>query len=151
METNPIISNKRNIYFYLLLWVIIIASSFLLLNLALKTETITALTDSIVFNIILSGLGLSFWYSTRYISFENTSLYMITLNHFIGSVFVSALWLFSGYLVMTEVFGYGEDYRAFFMTTLPWRFLIGILIYFVITSFYYLIIYYSGFQERKLA
>ena len=150
METNPIIGNKRNIYFYLLLWLIITVISFLLLNLALKTETITALADSIVFNVILCGLGLSFWYSTRYISFENTSFYMILLNHTIGAIFVSALWLLSGYLVMTGVFGYGDDYKTFFTTTLPWRFLIGILIYFVITSFYYLIIYYSGFQERKL-
>ncbi len=75
---------------------------------------------------------------------------MILLNHLIGAVFVSALWLLCGYLVMTGILGYGEDYRAFFTTTLPWRFLIGVLIYFVITSFYYLIIYYSGFQERKL-
>lgn len=150
METNPIIGSRRNIFFYLLLWVIIILSSFLLLNLVLKTAASTALIDSIVFNVILSGLGLSFWYSTRYISFENTNLYLISLNHIIGAVFVSALWLLSGYLIMTEILGYGEDYRTFFMTTLPWRFLIGILIYFVITSFYYLIIYYSGFQERKL-
>ena len=150
METNPIIANRRNIYFYLLLWAIIIVISFLLLNLALKTEMVTALTDSIVFNMILCGLGLSFWYSTRYISFENTSLYLIILNHLIGAIFVSALWLSAGYLVMTGILNYGEDYREFFMTTLPWRFLIGILIYFVITSFYYLIIYYSGFQERKL-
>ncbi len=150
METNPIIGNTRNFYFYLLFWLIITLISFLLLNLALNTETVTAVTDSFVFNLILCGLGLSFWYSTRYISFEDTSFYMILFNHFIGAVFVSALWLAAGYLVMTVVLGFGVDYRTFFMTTLPWRFLIGILIYFVITSFYYLIIYYSGFQERKL-
>ncbi len=150
MESNPIIGNKRNIYFYLLLWTIIIVISFLLLNLALKMEAPAALADSIVFNVILCGLGLSFWYSTRYISFENTSFLMILLNHSIAAVFVSALWLLGGYLVMTGLLGYGDDYQAFFMSTLPWRFLIGILIYFIITSFYYLVIYYSGFQERKL-
>ncbi|HEY6907043.1 MAG TPA: histidine kinase, partial [Ignavibacteriaceae bacterium] len=47
-------------------------------------------------------------------------------------------------------FGFGNAYVNFLITTLPWRFLIGILFYFIITSLYYLIIYYSGFQERKL-
>jgi two-component system LytT family sensor kinase len=150
MESNPIISSSRNIYFYLLFWLIVISINFLLLNLALKTDTGTALADSIVFNLLLSGLGLSFWYSTRYISFENTAFYKILLNHVIGAMFVSGLWLLCGYLIMTTLLGFDESYKSFFMTTLPWRFLIGILIYFVITSFYYLVIYYSGFQERKL-
>ncbi len=150
MESNPILSSTRNFYFYLLFWLIVIIINFLLLNLALKIDTSTALADSIVFYIILGGLGLSFWYSTRYISFENTSFYKILINHIIGALFVASLWLLSGYLFMREVLGFNSSYVNFFITTLPWRFLIGILIYFVITSFYYLIIYYSGFQERKL-
>lgn len=150
MESNPIISSTRNVYFYLLFWLIVIVVNFLLLHLALGIETDQAAADSLVFNILLSGLGLSFWYSTRYISFENTSYYKILLNHLIGSVFVSALWLLCGYLIMKGVLGFDSSYQKFFLTTLPWRFLIGILIYFVITSFYYLIIYYSEFQERKL-
>lgn len=150
MENNPITSSRGNILLYLFFWLIVIVINFLLLNLALHIDTTTAASDSIVFNVILSGLGLSFWYSTRYISFENTAFYKILLNHAIGSVFVSALWLLSGYLIMTSVLNFGNTYYNFFITTLPWRFLIGILLYFVITSFYYLIIYYSQFQERKL-
>lgn len=109
-----------------------------------------SLGDSLVFNILLSGLGLSFWYSTRYISFEEKVFYKILVNHIIGAIVVSVLWLLCGYLILVEVFKFNTDYQNFFYSTLPWRFLIGILIYLVITSFYYLIIYYSGFQERKL-
>lgn len=150
MESNPITSSPRNIYLYLLFWLTVIIINFLLLNLALKIDTVTAIADSIVFNIILSGLGLSFWYSTRYISFESTGFYKILINHTIGAVFISALWLLCSYLIMNSVLGFGDVYRDFFMTTLPWRFLIGILLYFVITSFYYLIIYYSQVQDKKL-
>lgn len=150
MENNPILSKTRNIYFYLLFWIIIIVLNYLLLNLAMNIDPVTALGDSIIFNLLLCGLGLSFWYSTRYISFEDTPVYKILVNHIIGAVVVSTLWLLAGYLILMEVFGFDNNYRNFFLTTLPWRFLIGVLIYFVITSFYYLIIYYSGFQERKL-
>ncbi len=150
MESNPILSSRRNIYFYFLFWLIVIVINFLLLNFALKLDAATAVTDSLVFNFILSGLGLSFWYSTRYISFENTAFYRIIINHLIGAGFISAIWLLSGYLIMKSLPGFDSTYQNFFVNTLPWRFLIGVLIYFVITSFYYLIIYYSGFQERKL-
>ncbi len=150
MESNPITGSTRNIYFYILFWIIVISINFLLLNLALKTDAATAVTDSIVFNTILSGLGLSFWYSTRYVSFETTSFFKILINHIIGAVSVSGLWLLSGYFIMTSLLGFDQNYQNFFVSTLPWRFLIGILLYFVITSFYYLVVYYSGFQERKL-
>jgi two-component system LytT family sensor kinase len=150
MENHPVISSRRNLYFYLLFWLIIIVINFLLLNLALQFSLVVSIGDSIVFNVLLSGLGLSFWYSTRYISFEDTGIYKILINHVIAAVVISALWLLCGYLILVEVFGFGESYQNFFYSTIPWRFSIGILIYFVITSFYYLITYYSGFQERKL-
>ena len=150
MENNPILSDVKNFYLYLIFWLIIIAINFLLLNFVLKFDVVSSLIDSFVFNLILGGLGLSFWYSTRYISFENTSFYKILGNHIIGAIVVSALWLFSGYIVIKYLFTLNSNYYEFFTTTLPWRFLIGVLIYLVITSFYYLIIYYSGFQERKL-
>lgn len=150
MDTNPILSRARNFFFYLLFWLIVVIINFLLLNLVLKLDIGTAITDSIVFNLILCGLGLSFWYSTRYISFEDKKFTGIFINHFIGAILISAVWLLSGYLIMREIFGFGNAYVNFLITTLPWRFLIGILFYFIITSLYYLIIYYSGFQERKL-
>jgi two-component system, LytTR family, sensor kinase len=150
MENNPILSNIRNIYLYLLFWLIVILINFLLLNFLLNFDILISLADSFVFNSILGGLGLSFWYSTRYISFENTGFYKILINHLTGAIVVSALWLFCGYLVMKFVLSLNNNYYSFFTATLPWRFLIGVLLYFVITSFYYLIIYYSGFQERKL-
>jgi sensor histidine kinase YesM len=120
------------------------------LNLALKLNWSVALGDSVVFNLLFGGLGLSFWYPTRYISFENTGFFKILVNHIIGAVIVSAFWLLFGYIILIELFGFNDDYQNFFYSTLPWRFPIGALAYFVITSFYYLIIYYSGYQERKL-
>ncbi len=150
MENHPVFSSTRNIFFYLLFWIIIILFNYFLLNVALKIDPMVSLGDSIIFNLLLSGLGLCFWYSTRYISFEDTPLYKILINHFIGAVVISILWLLAGYFILTEVFGFDNKFRDFFVSTLPWRFLIGVLIYFVITSFYYLVIYYSGFHERKV-
>jgi sensor histidine kinase YesM len=150
MESNPIISSVRNIYLYLFFWLVVIILNFLLLNLVFKIDFAASVADSLVFNLLLSGLGLSFWYSTRYISFEDASFSKIIINHVLGAVAVSVIWLFCGYAVLKVILGVNDAYQNFFISILPWRFLIGVLLYFVITSFYYIIIYYSGFQERKL-
>jgi len=148
MLSNPILSNFKNFRIYLLFWVVIIAVYFNILNFGIKTDLLTNLTDTLVFNLILSGLGLSFWYSARFITLDKHNLTKIISTHILGGVFLTIVWLFLGYNIINIFIINTDDYTKFFYETLSWRFLIGLLIYFLITSFYYIITYYTGFQEK---
>ncbi len=148
MLTNPILSNFKNFRIYLLFWLIIIAIYFNILNFGIKTELYTNVIDTLVFNLILCGFGLSFWYSARFIPLEKNNLTKIVLTHIFGGVLLTIIWLFIGYNLINSFIITSEDYTKFFFETLSWRFLIGLLIYFLITSFYYIITYYTGFQEK---
>ncbi|QQS36784.1 MAG: histidine kinase [Ignavibacteriales bacterium] len=150
MLSNPLLKNFRSVYLYLLFWVSLSVVYALLLYLVIGTTLSTALADSFVFNFILSFLGLSFWYPARFISFESNKVGKIFLAHLTGSVLASTIWLITGYYFITATLGLGETYSTFFYSTLSWRFIIGLLIYFLITSLYYIIIYYTGFHERIL-
>jgi two-component system, LytTR family, sensor kinase len=149
MLVNPILNKPKNILFYLLFWFIITIVYFSLLFFGLKIESQTAIVDSIIFNLLLAGLGLSFWYPSRFINFENNKTSIIILSHLIGSIISTVIWLVVGYYLVTNIIG-SKNYSNFFFETLPWRCLIGILFYALITSFYYTIIYYTGFQDRVL-
>ncbi|MFZ0455251.1 MAG: histidine kinase [Ignavibacteriaceae bacterium] len=111
-------------------------------------EISIAIADSIIFNFILCGLGLSFWYSAKYISFENNKISSVVLSHLLGGFIASVIWLSLGYFIITSIYPASSTYKNFFYFTLVWRFLIGFLFYCLITSFYYVVIYYTGFQER---
>ncbi len=148
MHTNPLLQNIRNFSLYLLFWVILVLLYFIFLITGENIEISIAIADSIIFNFILCGLGLSFWYSAKYISFENNKISKIILSHALGGFITSIIWLSLGYFFITSIFPSSLSYRSFFYSTLPWRFLIGLLFYFLITTFYYVIIYYTGFQER---
>jgi two-component system, LytTR family, sensor kinase len=148
MQSNPILKNIRNFSLYLLFWVILVLLYFLFLVTGESIEISIAITDSLIFNFILSGLGLSFWYSAKYISFENNKISRIVLSHALGGVITSVIWLSLGYFIITSMFPSSSTFKSFFYSTLVWRFLIGFLFYFLITTFYYVIIYYTGFQER---
>ncbi len=148
MLVNPILSSFKNFRLYLFFWLIIIAIYLSILNFGINADLYFILIDSVVFNLILCGLGLSFWYSARFLPLERNNLSKVISTHIFGGVLLTILWLFLGYNIISLFVDNFDDYSKFFLETLPWRFLIGLLIYFLITSFYYIIIYYTGFQEK---
>ncbi len=148
MSNNPILSNKRNLILYFIFWLIIGIINFALLYLELRVSFVTALTDSLVFSSLLSGLGLSFWFPAKYIQFENKNFLIVIFDHVLGGIIASIIWLSSGYFIIAFILNNSEGYTAFFKETIVWRFTAGNLFYYLITSFYYLIIYYNNFQEK---
>ena len=147
--TNPILKNPRNIYFYILFWLLESLAYFLLIYLGLNIEIKFALLDSIVFNLLLAGLGLSLWYPAQYISLENNFNYKNFLTHLISGIISSWLWLQFGFLIIF-IFIKSSIYSNFFTSTAVWRFFIGLLFYYLITAFYYIIIYYNRLQEKSV-
>ena len=145
--TNPILKNAKNIYIYILFWLFESLAYFLLLSLGLKIEIKFALLDSIVFNFLLAGLGLSFFYPARYISIEDNFNYKTFLTHLVSAIITSSLWVGIGVLIINS-FIKSPVYSDFLASTSAWRLFIGVLFYFLITAFYYLIIYYNTLQEK---
>lgn len=149
MLTNPILKSLRNIYLYIAFWLVEGVIYFLLISFGMKAGYRIAIFDSLVFNFILAGLGLSFWYPAIYISIDNRISYKTFLTHMAGGIIASCLWLAIGFFIITNFLN-SAAYSNFFYSTLAWRFFIGLLFYFLITSFYYLIIYYNSLQEKTL-
>jgi len=150
MLSNPILKELRNFFGYIFVWLIITSAYILILIYGEKINLEIALADGLVFNILLAGFGLSFWYSAKYISFELSSVPKILISHMIGGVISVSLWLAIGFFITNFLVNSSEEYSTFFINNIGWRFLVGILFYFLIISFYYLIIYYTNFQDKSL-
>ncbi len=148
MAAHPILKNRENLTIYLLIWLGVLASYQANLSLGIGLELKYALADNLLINIFLPGLGISYWYSAKYISFENNPVIKIFLSHVFGGIFITALWLAIGYYLVNSVVGFNETYSDLFLKILPWKIVVGILYYFLFTAFYYLIIYYANYQER---
>jgi len=149
-SVHPILKTSKNLILYLLIWLCILASYQGILIWGIGLELKYALADNLIINIFLPGLGLSYWYSAKYISFENNSVIKIFLSHIFGGIFISVLWIAAGYFVINSLLTVDETYLEFFLNVLPCRLLISVLYYFLFTSFYYLIIYYSNYQEKVI-
>lgn len=150
MLSNPILKDLKNFFGYIFVWLIITAAYILILIFGEKINLEIAIADGLVFNILLAGFGLSFWYSARYISFESSSIPKILISHMIGGVLSVSLWLAMGFFITNYLVNSSEEYLTFFLNNIGWRFLVGILFYFLIIAFYYLIIYYTNFHDKTL-
>ncbi|MFO7446204.1 MAG: histidine kinase [Ignavibacteriaceae bacterium] len=148
MYTNPVLQESKNLIIYITFWVLSAGFNTALLYFSEEISLLTSLADGIVFNFLLAGLGLSIWYPVKFNSSSSYSFYKILFKHIVGGFFFIVLWIALGYYIINSFFSPEARYAVFFANTLLWRFLIGILFYFLFISFYYLIIYYSGFQER---
>ncbi len=150
MSINPILKSPKNILLYLL-FVIAIAILYVnLITLEYKDTFTISVVDAVVFNLLIAALGLSFWYSSVYLSIENNQITKVILTHFSGGILISIVWLALGYFAVISLINDTEKFSDFFVKTIKSRFIIGILYYFLLTAFYYIVIYYSGFQERTL-
>lgn len=150
MSINPILKNPKSILLYLL-FVISLAILYVnLITLEIKIPFTISVVDAVVFNLLIAALGLSFWYSSVYLSIENNQITKVILTHFGGGILISLVWLALGYFAVISLINDTEIFGDFFVKTIKSRFIIGILYYFLLTAFYYIVIYYSGFQERAL-
>lgn len=150
MQDNPILQNFRNIIILLLYSVSFAVISFLILFFGLKLDLNSSVIESLVSAILLCGLTIIWHYPAKYISIEQNHLIKIFFSHIITAIISAALWLIFIYIVMVPTLGFDEKYQNFFYQTILWRFLVGLMLYAIVVSFYYLISYYSESQERAL-
>ncbi len=148
MTSNPLLKEIKNFYIYLIFWLVIIIIYVLLISINTTLNFDVILADGIIFNALLAGFCLSYWYSIRYNPFDNKNILKTLAKHLVGGIFITAVWLLLGYYIIKFFLSSPESYNIFFFNTLAWRFLIGILFYFLTITFYYVVVYYADLQER---
>jgi sensor histidine kinase YesM len=147
---NPFIKDRKILAVYSTIWFLIAAVHFAVLLLVLNINMADALLDSIIFNLIYFGLGISLWYTANFNSIETYTAPKITINHIAAAVITSGIWILTGYFILVKIVKPIPAYETFLLDTLVWRFLIGILFYLIIVAIDYVIIYYNNFQAKQL-
>lgn len=150
MTGHPIIKSPQNFLLYLLFWLLIVILYLNLIVFDREIQLDLIILDVSVFNILLLGLGIGFWFSAKFLSIENHKIFRIISNHLLEGIILISLWLLVGYLIVNALINERDFYSNFFFATLKFRAALGIFTYFLLTSFYYVVIYYTGFQERRI-
>lgn len=146
---NPLTQDRNYIIIYFSVWLSIAIIQGFALFFYIGVSITSSLFDASIFNGVYALIGISFWYMTRFISLEYYTASRLFTNHIAAAFVTSGIWIGISYFMLTNLI-VNEDYLAFLKASLIWRFFIGILFYFVIAAFNYVMIYYSNFKEKVL-
>lgn len=147
---NPLGSSQIYMRIYFLIWLIGGVLHYLLLRFALDINHFGALLDAAVFNVSFAIIGYGIWYVVRFSGIEPGSIFDAIITHLLAAMILSAIWVGTGYMVLKMIPGTGSGYLLFVKETIYWRGALGIIYYILIALNYYLVIFYTEYQQQKL-
>jgi sensor histidine kinase YesM len=147
---NPIITQPKNFLVYLVSWCVIMLLHFVIMYFYFDFGILIAAADAGIYTVLLFLLGIGVWYIVRYLNISDQSYHLILADHLVTGGIIVLMWLFGGYYLLKTLFSSNTAFTDFLTTTLPWRFVFGILLYALIVLIYYLINYYKNYQEKLM-
>ncbi|MBU2446626.1 MAG: histidine kinase [Bacteroidetes bacterium] len=142
------VSRKNTFLYFTIFWFIVSFLYFLGLNYISNGKADSRLIDAFIFFLFFLALGYASKFPTKYISFESSKPLKIFFNHAFASMVVTGIWLKLNYLILFELANQSKVYHQFFLDTILWRVIIGILIYSVFVIFHYTMLYYESYNEK---
>ncbi len=145
---NPLSNKRTTIIYYIIIWIAIFLTHFTFLIHSFVNDLNIAIVDSFVYNFIYCLIGMGIWYPIQYINIDESSTGKIIQNHVITAMITSAIWVYSGYFILSNLYTSNELYLQFLNNSIVWRFNIGIIYYSILVSLYYVIFYYRSFRTK---
>ena len=148
---HPVFQNLRSISVYFGTWILLAGIHFSILFFQFRIPLNISLADTLIYNRILCMIGIAIWYVIRYSMPGNLSGFNFIFNHFTSLVLLMVFWVGAGYAFLNMLFKEITVYMNFLGLSIPYRFVIGVLLYAFIGLGYYLIIMYRDLQDKAKA
>ncbi|NCQ17562.1 MAG: hypothetical protein COZ80_02155 [Ignavibacteria bacterium CG_4_8_14_3_um_filter_37_9] len=129
------------------IWILIFGIAFGVLYQGLKLNVTWSLLDGLISVMAYAAFTLSFKFQAQFVEFQRKKLPRFLFTHLLGALLVSAIWvsickIFLFWLIEDKV------YQFFFNESIGFRIIIGMTVYFLITAFNYLFLYYDNYREK---
>ena len=145
--SHPFIANRRFLFIYLSVLIVVGIAIFLVLALNNPIPWGYAFADSFVNILLFGGMGLGVWYMVVYTDPDEMSRLQFLANHVAAALIFISLWLFVGGVIV-HLFVQSPAYYGFYENSYPGRAWTCLMLYVLLVLFYYLIVYYRNFREK---
>ncbi|MEI7489905.1 MAG: histidine kinase [Bacteroidota bacterium] len=148
---HPVFQNLRSISVYFGTWILLAGIHFSILFFQFRIPLNIALADSLIYNFLLCTIGVALWYVIRYSMPGNHPGFSFIFNHFTSLILLLVFWLGTGYALLNLLFRDQAVFMNFLGLSIPYRFIIGIILYAFTGLAYYLILMYRDLQDKAKA
>ena len=145
---HPILYRSGSRVGYLVAWTLVGIAQAIVLSKGYGFGWQLAAVDGATFGFLLGSLGLGTWNVVRYVNVEKQGWFNILFAHAAAAAVILSIWWFTGKWLLTMLFENETAYLDFLQNSLPWRCLVALLLYAILTMLYYLVMYYNNFQEK---
>jgi len=145
---HPVLANKKSVSVYFGLWALIAGVHFSVFYFVYYLPIEVSVADSLVFNGLFSGVGISLWYIVRYSIPDQKNIWNVIFNHLSFLTLTLVVWNGLCYTILSTIFSANKVYQDLLVVSIPNKILTGTIFYVVITLAYYLFIYYMNLQEK---
>lgn len=146
---NPVFRNKNYTLGYLIAWGIIalghIFLSFFFSSLGIYVSIIESIIQTGVFALV----GVLIWYPVYFTDPEKNRIMSFITNHIASCSLSVGLWMWLTTLTLSAIFKNNIPYSQAFEASIASRLAIGFLLYLLVSTNYYLYIYYDSFREKQ--
>lgn len=133
--------------FYGSLWVLIIVLHSVVLYYYYELPLSTSIVDSLVFNILVSGFCLGYWYVVKYVSPTAQGMGTTVVTHLLGVSLAVLLVSFITQMLLGAMIK-PEAYQDFLSHTFLLRIFVGLLYFTIMIMLYYLLTYIRDLKEK---
>ncbi len=138
----------KNFLFYLIVWTKISIIHILYLYFGLKQDLIYSALDSFIFNVNYLIVGISLWYTVKYINFQKHSFVLLAIK---TSIVISVTALISvgiSNFIFHHILQVEESTLEFLDQSFFWRLFLGFFYNFLMIGFYFLYIFYINLMDK---
>ena len=138
---------RKKVFSGIAAWSFTFVTSLLILYRGFELKDSWSLIDAFISVTIYAAFTLSFKFQARFVEFQRNNLPRFLLTHFFAALLVSAFWISIAKIFLFWLIE-NNNYQTFFNESIVVRLVIGMTIYFLITAFNYLFMYYDNYKEK---
>lgn len=142
---NPFLNSTFSIT-YAIVWVIIIISQTIILNLVLDFGFASALTQSLIANLSFAALGFGVWFVVKY-NLKHRHVFETILVFFISGAVVVSLWMVFIFIMQNLIVKLTNGLLVFDNYQF-YQFTVGVFIYTILVLVYRLMILFYKYAEK---
>lgn len=147
---HPVFRTPKSIGFYLVTWVVFIMAQILVLYYFYDFPLKYAVLDASIYLTLYSFLGLGLWYPVRFIYMSESNVYSMILNFLGLGTGTLVLWQLLGSSFLRLVLNEHDNLVELNQLVVPMRLLAGALIFMILSLAYYLIMFYTSLEDKKI-
>lgn len=145
--SHPLISKPKLTFFYIFVWMVILAGSVLLRWIAYGVNPGMATIEFLAFPFTFSIIGIPIWYVIKYSTLENNSAGRIIILHIVAATIIVLIWLYLGVVIIKLFHPNFDEWSG---SGIPVNIFWGYMLYLVYVLFFYAVNYYQGFREKLI-